>query len=120
MPMQRHLYPANWDAIALQVKTDANWQCQQCRKECRRAKESLSDFITRVEEAVEKPTRFTLTVAHYPDPNPANVAKDNLLALCAPCHLRLDATLHAATRRRNRVKFLEQQRQLTLDDQPQL
>lgn len=108
MPMQRHLYPANWNAIALEVKTDADWQCQQCGKECRRANESLTDFITRVGAAADKPRRFTLTVAHFPDMNPANVSKGNLLALCAPCHLRLDAVLHAASRRRNKAKLKDQ------------
>lgn len=31
MPMDRSRYPANWEAIALEIKTSANWHCDHCR-----------------------------------------------------------------------------------------
>ncbi len=90
MPMNRALYPPDWEEIALAVKERAGWKCQECGKQCRRPGEP---FDTQ---------RRTLTVAHFPDPDPMNVSDENLIALCAPCHMRRDAPLHgkraAATR----------------------
>lgn len=42
----------------------------------------------------------TLTVAHL-DHIERNVADTNLMAMCAPCHLRYDAKHHAMSRRRS-------------------
>lgn len=42
--------------------------------------------------------RRTLTVAHL-DHDPSNCRRDNLAALCAPCHPRYDAGHHAETRK---------------------
>jgi formate-dependent nitrite reductase cytochrome c552 subunit len=69
MPMRRELYPANWDQIAIAVKAAAGWECEQCGMPHDRG-----DF-SRV-----------LTV-HHKDHNPANCSPENLIALCAPCHL---------------------------------
>ena len=41
MPMDRSLYPDNWEAIALQVKEEANWTCQECGKACYRPVRTL-------------------------------------------------------------------------------
>lgn len=118
MPMNRKLYPENWEAIALQVKQQANWQCQKCGKSCRRKGESLIAFSKRIRvplydiEGVRQ--RYTLTVAHVFDPEPMNVAPSNLMAMCAPCHLRLDAKLHATNRKRNQAKRLEELGQTSL------
>lgn len=89
MPMQRGLYPSNWEAIALAVKEAAGWRCQQCGKQCRRPGERHDTH------------RRTLTVAHL-DHDPVNCARENLQALCAPCHLRYDARHHAESARRTR------------------
>lgn len=35
MPMNRKLYPANWEAIAQAVKDSANWECSECGRKCR-------------------------------------------------------------------------------------
>jgi 5-methylcytosine-specific restriction endonuclease McrA len=59
---------------------------------------------------VEKPTRFTLTVAHL-DHNPANCDRANLKALCAPCHLRYDAPLHRANAAKTRAAKREKRDQ---------
>jgi 5-methylcytosine-specific restriction endonuclease McrA len=75
MPMDRSLYPDDWDAIAYQVKEAADWTCQRCGKACYRPGQPALD------------RRKVLTV-HHKDHNPQNCADDNLEALCAPCHLR--------------------------------
>ena len=89
MPMQRELYPDNWDEIALSVKTEADWKCEECGKQCRRPGEKLDTH------------RRTLTVAHL-NHDPSDCRRENLKALCAPCHLRYDAKHHAETRKKNR------------------
>lgn len=94
MPMDRRLYPDNWEAIAQQVKAESNWCCEACGKPCRRSGESLREFIDRVprlplEELFEHPQRWTLTVAHL-NHVPADCRRSNLKALCAPCHCRYD------------------------------
>lgn len=134
MPMDRSRYPKNWNAIALQVKTEANWHCQDCDRPCRRPQEAPHDFEERVAEQspdwgaemyeethddehgivwVPLLGRFVLTVAHL-DQDPANNDPKNLRALCSVCHLRYDAIPHARSRRRNRRAKLEADGQLSL------
>lgn len=95
MPMQRHLYPDNWPQIAREIKQRAGYRCECCGVSCYRPGD-------RVESR-----KFVLTVAHL-DHDPANCLLSNLLAMCAPCHLRYDAKHHAkaasATRRRRRER----------------
>lgn len=86
MPMDRSRYPADWDAIARRVKDEAGWWCEGCGKQCRRPGEPFDSH------------RRTLTVAHL-DHDPSNCRRDNLAALCAPCHLRYDAGI---TRKRGK------------------
>ena len=89
-PENKHRYPADWNAIALAVKTAADWKCQGCGVQCRRPGDPFTTH------------RLTLTVAHYPDHSPENCTPGNLRPLCAPCHLRLDAQHHAQTARATR------------------
>ena len=86
MPMERERYPANWKSIALGVKELAGWKCQQCGKQCRKPGEPL-DSHTR-----------TLTV-HHKNHIPEDCSQENLIALCAPCHLKADAKWHAQRRK---------------------
>lgn len=86
MPMDKARYPANWREIARQVKEAAGWRCQGCGKKCRQPGEPLDTH------------KRTLTV-HHIDHNPENCSRENLLALCAPCHLRADAQYHAENRK---------------------
>lgn len=86
MPMDKPRYPPDWTSIATAIKDAAGWTCQQCGKQCRIPGEPLDTH------------RNTLTVAHL-DHTPENCAPENLRALCAPCHLRYDATHHADTRK---------------------
>jgi len=61
-------YPANWPAIANQVKELAGWHCIRCGH-----KHQVKGG-------------YTLTV-HHADMDPSNSAWWNLLALCQRCHL---------------------------------
>lgn len=119
MPMNRALYPKNWEAIALAIKTEVNWTCENCGRPCRRPNETNSQLRDRLEEehpwwawdiydveedpnlgpiGVEKFKRFCLTVAHL-DHVPQNCDRTNLRALCAPCHCRYDLRAMATKRR---------------------
>ncbi|MGF1566872.1 MAG: HNH endonuclease [Nodosilinea sp.] len=95
MPMIRARYPANWPAIALGVKRQADWCCQQCGRRCQRPDESLEQLRSRIGKA--KPRQYLLTVAHL-DQIPANCDDDNLKALCTVCHLRYDRQFRAKQR----------------------
>lgn len=90
MPMEKHRYPANWKEIATAVKDAAGWKCEECGKQCRKPGEPLDTH------------RRTLTV-HHIDHVPKNCDPSNLIALCAPCHLKADKEHHAETRRRRRA-----------------
>jgi hypothetical protein len=122
--MNRSLYPAKWNEIATAIKEGAGWHCEECKKPCRRLGESWPDFVGRVlaeygpnewyeETWQKKPTKFTLTVAHL-DHNPQNCDRANLKAMCAPCHLRYDAVLHAKNARATRAKKQKSLGQLSL------
>lgn len=87
MPMQRELYPPDWEEIAFTKKERAGWKCEACGKQCRKPGEPFDTH------------KNTLTVSHQ-DHNPANCSDENLRALCAPCHLRYDAQHHTETRKR--------------------
>lgn len=131
MPMNRKLYPENWDAIAREVKDRADWKCQECDRPCRRPGENWESFASELsspwyedgyeyfydeemgEAYIEKPGRFVLTVAHL-DQNPGNNAPENLKALCSVCHLRYDSKAHIISRKRNRRLRQENAGQLRL------
>ena len=95
MPMIKARYPANWDAIALGVKQEADWCCQHCQRRCQRPDESLEQLRQRIGKA--KLRQYLLTVAHL-DQNPQNCSGDNLKALCTVCHLRYDRQFRARQR----------------------
>lgn len=126
MPMQRDLYPPDWDAIALAVKEAAGWQCVVCGRPCRKPGEDIDAFIARSYErgwwgrpvtgvslsdweriVKETPVRFVLTVMHL-DHNPANCDPANLRAACSGCHLRYDAEHHAKNAAKTRRRKAEQ------------
>lgn len=81
MPMDRRRYPQNWEQIALEIKTDANWTCQECGLICLKSKKARK-FLSRSEAA-----KRTLTV-HHIDCMPENSTPSNLIALCSACHLK--------------------------------
>jgi 5-methylcytosine-specific restriction endonuclease McrA len=81
MPMDRKRYPKDWDAIALSVKVEANWKCKHCGKQCIKPDTDTSKLSRSLIG------QMTLTV-HHADFRPENNKKENLIPLCAPCHLR--------------------------------
>ena len=114
----RHLYPENWKEISLAVRTNADWKCQKCGKPCRRTGQSINDFLDEHHEldaiAVHSnPIRWCLTVAHL-NHTPSDCSLENLMAMCAPCHLKYDAVHHQRSRKTNRKKELEKHGQLVL------
>ena len=128
MPMQRDLYPQNWEQIALEVKQAAHWICQECGRPCRKPRESWDELIDRVapitanytrdnywgiqdEQGNWKFGRFTLTVAHL-DHDPSNSDPNNLKALCSVCHCRYD--LQPSSMARKKMLKRERNGQLTL------
>jgi hypothetical protein len=134
MPVDRSLYPDNWESIAYSIKTAANWTCKKCGKPCRPLGISQADTEQWLREhhrswlphlykevydeelgiiSVLKPQRFTLTTAHL-DHNPANCATENLKALCSVCHLNLDRDDWNRTRKAREMKRREYHGQLTL------
>jgi len=122
MPIIRARYPEDWEAIALRIKHEANWCCQQCQRPCRKPSESLADFLQRVKrwrqqrsprpaKFEEAPRRYLLTVAHL-DQRPSNQAPDNLKALCTVCHLQFDSRFRAK-QKQLKAEFYGQ---LSIDD----
>jgi len=87
MPMEKARYPGDWAARARAVKEAALWKCQGCGKQCRKPGEPFDTHAR------------TLTV-HHINHRPEDCRPENLIALCAPCHLRADAKWHAERRKR--------------------
>ena len=85
MPMDRSLYPKDWEEIAERIKHEADWVCQVCGRVCKRPGQTLKDFTHE-----PKPVQFVLTVAHL-DHQPGNCDPSNLVAMCSVCHLRYDS-----------------------------
>lgn len=123
MPMDRSLYPENWEAIAFEVKQNAGWDCEQCHRPCRRPGESVDELIARIdcihpkwdlwqqEETAEfglievpKVGRFVLTVAHL-NHEPSDCRPENLKALCSVCHLQYDNRQQSTKRRLKRERL---------------
>lgn len=107
MPMDKKLYPADWENIAHSIKTEAGWICQDCGRQCKRPDQSWGDFVQT--EAIEldpefKRGRYVLTVAHL-NHIPADCRRENLKALCSGCHLRYDGRQMALKRRLKRERL---------------
>ena len=85
MPMDKKRYPKNWKEIAHNVKEEADWHCKCCRKKCY--------------EPDEKPVNAAFILAvHHLDLQPENCNKENLLALCSVCHIRLHGKIKKITK----------------------
>ncbi len=48
MPIQKALYPPDWNKISKTLKSQKGWVCEHCKRPCRAANESLVDFVTRL------------------------------------------------------------------------
>jgi hypothetical protein len=91
VPVDWRKYPNNWKEIAMAVKTEADWQCECCGKQCRRPGEVFDTH------------KRTATVAHC-NHDEMDCRPENLACMCAPCHLRYDSAHHAQTRRKRKNK----------------
>lgn len=80
-PMDRRNYHPNWEAISAAVKEAAGQKCELCN--------ARGGFIHWYTGWVVQ-----LTV-HHIDGNPKNNSRQNLIALCERCHLRLDRGLRS-------------------------
>jgi len=108
MPMQRHLYPLDWDRISREIRDRAEGRCE-CVSEC-----GLHEHHGRCRErhgadAVWARGKVVLTVAHL-DHDPGNSDPDNLRAMCQRCHLRYDVEHHKASAARTRDRKRGQSR----------
>ncbi|NJM49337.1 MAG: hypothetical protein HC860_26770 [Alkalinema sp. RU_4_3] len=48
MPMDKSLYPKDWDAIAHSIKTEVAWTCEECGRPCRLPGESVEGLLNRL------------------------------------------------------------------------
>ena len=107
MPIDRSLYPPDWDSISYRIRSErAHWKCEWCE-----AKQGHPHPVTG--------SRVVLTVAHLgvnkPDGTPGNkndkmdCREENLAALCQRCHLNYDRNEILEVQMRNR--FIKAQRQ---------
>jgi 5-methylcytosine-specific restriction endonuclease McrA len=65
----KKIYGKDWPLIAIQIKTEAKWKCEECG----------------APQSLEKGHRLTV---HHKDGNPKNNTRTNLECLCQRCHLR--------------------------------
>ena len=107
MPMDRSLYPKDWELIATRIKNAADWKCQDCGRQCKRPDQDWSDFLSSgcVSGEMEiKPGQFILTVSHE-NHIPSDCRDENLKARCTVCHLRYDCRQMALKRRLKRERL---------------
>jgi 5-methylcytosine-specific restriction endonuclease McrA len=100
MPIDRSLYPPNWDEISKAVKDETGWCCEG------------SPAFPNCHIAHGQPHPVTgsivvLTVAHL-DHNPAHNERANLRAWCQRCHNTYDRTHRIKNARRTRARKRKQ------------
>ena len=73
-------YHPEWDTVSRYVRELFDFYCARCGKDCRHSKNSES-----------------VLQVHHIDENPGNNDLENLIPLCAACHLKIEkeARLHA-------------------------
>lgn len=84
---QHDLYPLDWSKIARAVKTRAGWKCEACRV-------PINKYPFNLE-------------AHHIDGNPQNNDRDNLVALCALDHKKVEGMIPRA---RSRLEVIQRLR----------
>ena len=93
MPVDWKKYPKDWKRIAREKKESVGWKCEMCGKQCRKPGEPFDTH------------KNTLTVAHL-NHDEMDCRPENLMAMCAPCHLRYDAVHHAETRTGQKISYI--------------
>lgn len=117
MPCDYKQYPENWKWLSRQIVSDAGNKCELCYA-------PNGAFIQRIKGAEypwykidntkpeDKFTKVVLTV-HHINHDKKDSTKQNLIALCQKCHLRLDLAHHMKNRRSARRNTEEANLQLT-------
>ena len=110
MPINYEKYPENWKWLSKQIISDAGNRCELCYA-------PNGEFIIRdpdncypwqLAENVgysgnyPKLTKIVLTV-HHINGILNDVRKQNLIALCQKCHLRLDLCKHMDNRKKSKI-----------------
>lgn len=141
MPMDRSLYPHDWDVIAKEVKNRANWHCEECglahgaviiRDSLRPSEYQHQDSsgvwidmdglpLLESEVWLAPAIKVVITVHHIgtdkPDGTPGDPydkmdnRPENLKALCQRCHLLADLDNHIRASKATRQKKLQERRQ---------
>lgn len=123
MPMDRKLYPRNWEELSHRIRFErAGGLCERCgvahgAKGARdlsgqwHDEHSIICMKSDVGEALfgeyPKIIRIILTCAHL-DHNVKNNADDNLMALCQLCHNRHDVEYRTRNRAMSRIERLRE------------
>jgi hypothetical protein len=83
-------YHAEWETVSRYIRELFNYYCARCDNDCRKTKNA----------------QMVLQV-HHIDENPANNTLENLIPLCASCHLKIEgeARLHAPYREKQLELF---------------
>ena len=83
-------YHPEWETVSRYVRELFNYHCARCDNDCRKTKNA----------------QMVLQV-HHIDENPTNNALENLIPLCASCHLKIEgeARLHAPYREKQLELF---------------
>lgn len=129
MPMQRELYPEDWETISQRVRERAGWQCEQCGVKhraiiLRRVEDPTvwryGDAFTRPRPG-ERMVRVVITTHHIgvdkPDGAPGDpddkqdCRDENLVALCQFCHLQADRAHHLVKAKHTRQRKRQEQRE---------
>jgi len=114
-PENRDRYPEDWPQIAEGLKAGrAGWRCE-CDGRCGRGhvgrcpeRHAKRSVLTRSERLI------VLTTAHL-DHTPENCDPDNLLVMCAGCHLFYDRDHHDQSRVQREDRERREAGQLPLD-----
>lgn len=110
MPINYKDYPENWKWLSRQIISDARNKCELCYApngvyvlRGRSKLEQLPWYPDHSEYSKEGfwRTKIILTV-HHIDGDKHNSTKQNLIALCQRCHLRLDLLKHMKNRKQRR------------------
>lgn len=117
MPMNRSLYPPNWEELSANLKDEVGQRCEQCGIPngiyIYRNKFNPAKWISAVDDEDElyyhrteyprNPHQVVLTTAHL-DHNPANNERSNLRVLCQRCHLIYDLPHHQENSKKTRIQ----------------
>jgi hypothetical protein len=119
MPINYKNYPENWRWLSRQIIKDADNKCELCyapngvkvlRGRSRLEQLPWYPYHSEYSEKGFRCVKIVLTV-HHIDGDKKNSTKQNLIALCQRCHLRLDLEKHIKNRKRskncNGVDFLQ-------------